>query len=209
VPTEPPYAARLTALVSTPLQEGQRNMNCSGRTPNLEMVRKCFMVSPQERHTMVRPLSGPKGERSITTVETVSYGMCVSTETGGSATGLSATDAWHEAAVGDDAYVRLNGAVARLNFRQKARNLDSTNGGQHPQKRKFGPAIGPHERSDTPNKSRERPGYRGACHRAGHFGPDPLAHAGYAKIQCPTSTVTPPPILRHASVPGIFRKPAP
>ena len=24
------------------------------------------------------------------------------------------------------------------------------------------------------------PGNRGACHRAGHFGPDPLAHPGYA-----------------------------
>ena len=54
--------------------------------------------------------------------------MCVSTETGGSATGLSATDAWHGAAVGDDAYVRLISAVARLSFRQKAQNLDSTNG---------------------------------------------------------------------------------
>jgi hypothetical protein len=78
---------------------------------------------------MVRPLSGPKDERSMTTVETVSYGMCVSTETGGSATGLSATNAWHGAVVGDDAYVRLIGAVARLSFRQNARNLDSTNGG--------------------------------------------------------------------------------
>jgi hypothetical protein len=78
---------------------------------------------------MVRPLSGPKGERSITTVDIVSYGMCVSTEIGGSATGLSATNAWHGAVVGDDAYVRLISAVARLSFRQKARNLDSLNGG--------------------------------------------------------------------------------
>ena len=38
-------------------------MNFSGRTPSLEMVRKCFMVSPQERHTMVGPLSGTKGDR--------------------------------------------------------------------------------------------------------------------------------------------------
>jgi hypothetical protein len=29
------------------------------------------------------------------------------------------------------------------------------------------------------------------------------------KIQRPTSTVTPPPILMHESVPGIFLKPAP
>jgi hypothetical protein len=42
---------------------------------------------------MVRPLSGTEGERSMTTVETVSYSMCVSTETGGSAIGLSATNA--------------------------------------------------------------------------------------------------------------------
>src|ERR1700726_2525153 len=52
--------------------------------------------------------------------------MCDSTETGGSATELSATDAWHGAAVGDEAYVRPIGKVARLNFRQKARNLHST-----------------------------------------------------------------------------------
>jgi hypothetical protein len=63
------------------------------------------MVSPQETHTMARFLSGAKGERS--TIEGMSYGMCASTETGGSATGLSATDAWHGAAVGDDTYVRL------------------------------------------------------------------------------------------------------
>jgi hypothetical protein len=76
---------------------------------------------------MVGPLSGTEGERSM--VEGVSWGMRVSAETGGSATGLSATGAWHGAAVGDDAYVRLIGAVARLSFRQKARNLDSANGG--------------------------------------------------------------------------------
>jgi hypothetical protein len=62
--------------------------------------------------------------------------MCVSTETGGSATGLSATDAWHGAAVGDDAYVRLISAVARLSFRQKAQNVDSTNGRRYPRKKK-------------------------------------------------------------------------
>jgi hypothetical protein len=51
---------------------------------------------------------------------------CDSTETGGSATELSATDAWHGAAVGDEAYVRLIRIVARLSFRQKARNLHNT-----------------------------------------------------------------------------------
>jgi hypothetical protein len=44
-------------------------MNFSGRTPSLEIVRKCFMVSPQVRHTMVGRLSGTKGERSMTGVE--------------------------------------------------------------------------------------------------------------------------------------------
>ena len=91
------------------------------------MVRKCFMVSPQVRHTMVGPLSGTKGERAM--VEGLSYDMRNSAETGGSATGLSATDAWHEAAVSDDGHVRLFGAVTRLSFRQNARNLDSANGG--------------------------------------------------------------------------------
>jgi hypothetical protein len=66
-----PYVPRLTSLVSTTLQEGQRNMNCSDRTPSLAIVRKCFMVSPQERHTMVRPVSGTKGERSTAGVEGV------------------------------------------------------------------------------------------------------------------------------------------
>jgi hypothetical protein len=70
------------------------------------------MVSPQVRHTMVGPLSGTKGERAM--VEGVSYGMCVSPETGGSVTGLSATDAWHGAAVSDDAYVRLISAVLEM-----------------------------------------------------------------------------------------------
>jgi hypothetical protein len=80
---------------------------------------------------MVRPLSATGDERSMAGVETVSYDMCVSTETGGSATGLSATNAWHGAAVGGDAYVRLIGAVTRLSFRQNARNLHSTKRGQY------------------------------------------------------------------------------
>src|ERR1700730_3013989 len=103
-------------------------MNCSGRTPSLGMVRKCFMVSPQQRQTMVGPLSGTKSGRSMTGVGGLSYAIRYSAETGGSATGLSATNAWHGAAVGDDEYVRLISAVARLSFRQNARNLDSTGG---------------------------------------------------------------------------------
>ena len=127
------------------------------------------MVSPQERHTMVGPLSGSKGERSM--VEGVSCAMCVSTETGGSATGLSVTNAWHGAAVSDDEYVRLMSAVARLSFRQKARNLDSTNG-----------AIAKNLQA---------------------------AIGSLRQVHRPPSTVTLPPILMHASVPGIFLKPAP
>jgi hypothetical protein len=58
-----PYATR--SFVSTPLQDGQTNMSCSRRTPSFEIVRKCFMVSPQERHTMVGVLLGAGGERSL------------------------------------------------------------------------------------------------------------------------------------------------
>ena len=48
--------------------------------------------------------------------------MANSTETGGSATELSATDAWHGAAVGDELCVSLIRTLARTNFRQKAPN---------------------------------------------------------------------------------------
>ena len=65
----------------------------------------------------------------MTGVGGLPYAIRYSAETGGSATGLSATNAWHGAAVGDDGYVRLIGAVARLSFRQKALNLDRPNGG--------------------------------------------------------------------------------
>jgi len=125
---------------------------------------------------MVGSLSGANDERSMVS----GVCMCVSTETGGSATRLSVTNAWHGAAVSDDGYVRLMSAVARLSFRQKARNLDSTNGGDIEKRREIRPRKLVARVSGT------------KC-----------------EIQCPTSTVTPPPILRHASVPGIFLKPAP
>ena len=64
-----PYATR--SFVSTPLQEGQTKMSCSRRTPSFEIVRKCFIVSPQERHTMVGVLLGAGGERSMAAVEGV------------------------------------------------------------------------------------------------------------------------------------------
>ena len=44
------------------------------------------------------------------------------TGAGGSATELSATDAWHGAAVGDELYVSLIRTVTRSNVRKNARN---------------------------------------------------------------------------------------
>jgi hypothetical protein len=58
----------------------------------------------------------------------VDCGMCNSTETGGSATELSATDAWHEAVVDDDSYVRLIKTIARLSFSQQAQIVATANG---------------------------------------------------------------------------------
>ena len=52
--------------------------------------------------------------------------MCGSTEAGGSATGLSATDAWHGAVAGDGSYVRVIRSLARSKFRQNARNYGSS-----------------------------------------------------------------------------------
>jgi len=46
-------------------------MSCSGHTPSFEIVRKCFMVSPQEGHTMVGVLSGTGGKRWMAGVEGV------------------------------------------------------------------------------------------------------------------------------------------
>jgi len=119
-------------------------MSRSRRTPSFAIVRECFIVSPQEGHSMVSALSGTRGKSSMTGTGGVSYGIRDSTETGGSATGLSATDAWHGAAVGDEPYVRLTRTVARSSFRQKARNLDSTDGAilqNHGGPRNFVPAA--------------------------------------------------------------------
>jgi hypothetical protein len=41
------------------------------------------MVSPQQTHTMVRPLSSTRGKRSMAGFDGVSCGMCVSTEQAG------------------------------------------------------------------------------------------------------------------------------
>jgi len=71
-----PYAARLTSLVSIPLQEGQRKMNCSGRIPSFAIVRTRFMVSPQQTHTMVGGVpAGYGGERSMADIDRWSYGI--------------------------------------------------------------------------------------------------------------------------------------
>jgi hypothetical protein len=59
-------ACFMGSFVSTPLQEGQTKMSFSLRVPSFEMVRRCFIVSPQVKHTMVRVLSGTGGGRSIT-----------------------------------------------------------------------------------------------------------------------------------------------
>ena len=74
------------------------------------------MVSPQERHTRAGVLSGTGGGRSMARVDGVQHGMGHSTETGGSATELSATDAWRSAAVGDEPYVRLIRTVYEVKF---------------------------------------------------------------------------------------------
>jgi len=55
----------MSSFVPTPLQEGQWKMSFSGRTPSFGIVRRCCMMSPQERHTKVGMLPGVVGERSL------------------------------------------------------------------------------------------------------------------------------------------------
>jgi len=45
--------ARLSSLLSTALQDGQTKISRSRRTPDFEIVRECFMVSPQHTHSRV------------------------------------------------------------------------------------------------------------------------------------------------------------
>jgi hypothetical protein len=40
-------------------------MNRSGRTPSFEIVRECFIVSPQQRHSIVGLLLNAGSRRSI------------------------------------------------------------------------------------------------------------------------------------------------
>jgi hypothetical protein len=77
---------------------------------------------------MVGVLLRTGGERSMAGLRACNTACATPLKQGGSATELSATDAWHGAAVDDEAYVRLIRTVARSSFTQKARNLDSTKG---------------------------------------------------------------------------------
>src|ERR1017187_53194 len=69
-----PYATRLSSFDSVPSQEGQTKMNCSKRARSFGIVRRCFMVSPQEGHIRTRVLSGPSGEHSMAAIE---GGYCI------------------------------------------------------------------------------------------------------------------------------------
>jgi hypothetical protein len=66
-----PYATRLSSFDSVPSQEGQTKMNCSKRVPSFGIVRRCFMVSPQEGHIRTGVLSGTGGELSMAGIEGV------------------------------------------------------------------------------------------------------------------------------------------
>jgi hypothetical protein len=72
------------------------------------------MVSPQEGHIRTGVLSGTSGGHSIGGLRACDTACRDSTETGGSATELSATDAWRRAAVGDATHVRLIRTIASL-----------------------------------------------------------------------------------------------
>jgi hypothetical protein len=76
------------------------------------------MVSPQEGHIRTGVLSGTSGGHSMGGLRAWDSAWRDSTETGGSATELSATDAWRGAAVGDVVYIRLIRTIARSNFRK-------------------------------------------------------------------------------------------
>jgi hypothetical protein len=67
------HATGLSTLLSTALQEGQTKISCSSRTPNFKIVRECFMVSPQQRHTKV---GDPAGYRAALSTAEVDGGQC-------------------------------------------------------------------------------------------------------------------------------------
>jgi hypothetical protein len=74
------------------------------------------MVSPQEGHIRTGVSSGTSGGHSMAGIEACDTAWRNSTETGGSATELSATDAWRGAAVGDGTHIRLIRTIARSNL---------------------------------------------------------------------------------------------
>jgi hypothetical protein len=80
------------------------------------------MVSPPQGHIRTGVLSGTDSQHSMGGLRACDPAWRDSTETGGSATELSATDAWRGAAVGDARHVTLIGTIARSNFRKNARN---------------------------------------------------------------------------------------
>ena len=80
------------------------------------------MVSPQEGHTRTGVLSGTAARIRWRGLRACNTAWRNSTETGGSATELSATDAWRGAAVGDATHIRLIGTIARSNLRKNVRN---------------------------------------------------------------------------------------
>jgi len=87
---------------------------------------------------MVGVLSGIGGDRSAARVEGVR--MRDSTETGGSATELSATDAWHGAAVGDEEYLRLIWDSCEVKFWTEGSEFGQHQRGRYPKKRQLAPA---------------------------------------------------------------------
>ena len=80
------------------------------------------MVSPQEGHIKSGVLSGTSGGHSTGGLRAWDTAWRDSTKIGGSATELSATDAWRGTAVGDATYIRLIRTIASSNFGKYARN---------------------------------------------------------------------------------------
>jgi hypothetical protein len=85
----------------------------SRRTPNFEIVRKCIMVSPQERHTRVDALFGTGGHRSMAGVEDVLCGIATPLTQAGALLNSQSPTPGRGTAVGDEGYVRLIRIVAR------------------------------------------------------------------------------------------------
>jgi hypothetical protein len=102
-------------LVSTPLQEGQTKiavpnaLQFLGSSGAAWCRRKRGILGPACRPVLAAGIRW-RGLRACNTA------WRNSTETGGSAIELSATDAWQGADVGDEAYVRLIRKVCEVKF---------------------------------------------------------------------------------------------